>query len=166
MVGADIVVAYYDLDLKTFHAVDYYITASSQCDGKNGVCPDERLGGRNDVTLLSGERRDGITIVKYRRPLQTNEPINDRPIPGDGELSSIIAAIGPLNSRKEANAHDFRDRTLGQSHPLLTFTPPDPTYIYYSIRSTDPYSPTLPSLPGAVHPSTTYFWIKCKLKES
>ncbi|XP_046668764.1 protein Skeletor, isoforms B/C [Homalodisca vitripennis] len=111
MVGADVVVAFYDIDQKTFHAVDYYITASAQCDGKNGVCPDERLGGRNDVTLISGERKNGVTMIKYRRPLQTNEPINDRPIPSEGEVS-IIAAIGPLNSRKEANAHDFRDRTL------------------------------------------------------
>ncbi|XP_054266957.1 protein Skeletor, isoforms B/C isoform X2 [Macrosteles quadrilineatus] len=111
MVGADVAVVYYNIDQKTFHAVDYYITASSQCDGKNGVCPDERLGGRNDITLISGERKNGVTSVKFRRPLQTNEPINDRPIPSEGEVS-IIAAIGPLNSRKEANAHDFRDRTL------------------------------------------------------
>lgn len=116
MVGADVAVVYYNIDQKTFHAVDYYITASSQCDGKNGVCPDERLGGRNDITLISGERKNGVTIVKFRRPLQTNEPINDRPIPSEGEVS-IIAAIGPLNSRKEANAHDFRDRTLGEVRP-------------------------------------------------
>lgn len=52
-------------------------------------------------------------FLQFRRPLQTNEPINDRPIPSEGEIS-IIAAIGPLNSRMEANAHDFRDRTLGK----------------------------------------------------
>lgn len=37
-------------------------------------------------------------------PLQTNEPINDRAIPTDKEVS-IIAAIGPLNARQEANSH-------------------------------------------------------------
>lgn len=112
MIGADVTVAFYDTEQKTFHAVDYYISASSQCDGKNGVCPDERLGGMNDVILLSGGRKNGVTTVKFRKPMQTNEQINDKPIPSEGEIS-IIAAIGPLNSRKEANAHDSRDRTLG-----------------------------------------------------
>jgi hypothetical protein len=50
----------------------------------------------------------------YRRSLQTNEPVNDRAIPTDVEVS-VIAAIGPLNSRKEANAHATPDRTAGKS---------------------------------------------------
>lgn len=43
--------------------------------------------------------------MKYKRPLQTNEPVNDRAIPADREVS-VIAAIGPLNARKEANSHE------------------------------------------------------------
>lgn len=112
MVGGDIVVAFYDSDQGTFRAVDYYMSATAQCDGKNGVCPDERIGGRNDVTLISGERNRDVTTIIYRRPLQTNEPINDRPIPMEGEVS-VIAAIGPLNARKEANAHAIPDKTTG-----------------------------------------------------
>jgi hypothetical protein len=54
----------------------------------------------------------------YRRPLQTNEPINDRAIATDVEVS-VIAAIGPLNSRKEANAHATPDRTAGESATAL-----------------------------------------------
>ncbi|XP_075210705.1 protein Skeletor, isoforms B/C [Lycorma delicatula] len=110
MVGGDIVVAFYDSDQGTFRAVDYYMSATSQCDGKNGVCPDERIGGRNDVALISGERNREVTTIVYRRPLQTNEPINDRAIPMEGEVS-VIAAIGPLNTRKEANAHAIPDKT-------------------------------------------------------
>jgi hypothetical protein len=45
-----------------------------------------------------------VTYIKYRRYLQTNEPVNDQAIPTDREVN-IIAAIGPLNSRKEANSH-------------------------------------------------------------
>ncbi|KAI5706345.1 hypothetical protein M8J75_007174 [Diaphorina citri] len=111
MVGGDVVVAYYNSETRTFHADDYYMSATSQCDGANGVCPDERIGGKNDVILVSGERRNGITTVTYKRPLQTNEPVNDRPIPLDRE-TSVIAAIGPLNSRKEANAHAIPDKTV------------------------------------------------------
>lgn len=82
----------------------------AQCDGKQGVCPDERIGGRNDVTLIHGKRENGITIITYMRPLQTNEAINDRAIPGEGEVS-VIAAFGPLNSRQEANSHSIKDKT-------------------------------------------------------
>lgn len=50
-VGADIVVAFYDKISRVFRAEDYYLSHLSQCDGKQGVCPDERIGGRNDVTV-------------------------------------------------------------------------------------------------------------------
>lgn len=53
---------------------------------------------------VSGDRRNHVTTVKYKRLLQTNEPVNDYAIPVDRDVS-VIAAIGPLNSRKEANAH-------------------------------------------------------------
>lgn len=53
---------------------------------------------------VSGDRKNGVTYVKYRRFLQTNEPINDISIPTDREVS-VIAAIGPLNSAREANSH-------------------------------------------------------------
>lgn len=32
-------------------ASDYTITHLAQCDGSRGVCPDERLGGNNDVVV-------------------------------------------------------------------------------------------------------------------
>lgn len=54
--------------------------------------------------LVSGDRKNGVTSVRYKRLLQTNEPIYDMAIPGDREVS-VIAAIGPLNSRMEVNAH-------------------------------------------------------------
>lgn len=49
MIGSDVVVAFYDKKQRRFRAEDYYISALSQCDGKHGVCPDERIGGKNDV---------------------------------------------------------------------------------------------------------------------
>lgn len=50
-VGADVVVAFYDKVSRVFRAEDYYLSHLSQCDGKQGVCPDERIGGRNDVEV-------------------------------------------------------------------------------------------------------------------
>lgn len=46
-----------------------------------------------------------MTSIKYKRLLQTNEPVNDQAILADREIS-VIAAIGPLNSQKEANSHN------------------------------------------------------------
>ncbi|KAK7602289.1 hypothetical protein V9T40_009730 [Parthenolecanium corni] len=111
MVGSDVVVAFYDENGGKFHASDYYISATSQCDGKSGVCPDEVIRGRNDVKLIHGERRHGITTIIYERPLQTNEPVNDKPIVL-GTKTNVIAAIGPLNSENEPNSHDLADKSL------------------------------------------------------
>lgn len=49
MVNGDVVVAFYDRSQLRFRVEDYYISALSQCDGKQGVCPDERIGGKNDA---------------------------------------------------------------------------------------------------------------------
>lgn len=58
----------------------------------------------NGVFLVTADRKNGVTNVKYKRPLQTNDSNLDRPIEAGNDLS-VIAAIGPLNSKGEANAH-------------------------------------------------------------
>lgn len=60
---------------------------------------------------MVGERKNGVTYIKYKRFLQTNEPVNDQAFPTDRE-TNVIAAIGPLNSRKEVNAHSH----TGEDH--------------------------------------------------
>lgn len=65
MVGGDVVVIGYDKKKKKFIAEDYYMSDIAQCDGTRGVCPDERVGGKNDAILLDGERKNGITTGKY-----------------------------------------------------------------------------------------------------
>ncbi|XP_014468058.1 PREDICTED: protein Skeletor, isoforms B/C isoform X2 [Dinoponera quadriceps] len=109
MIGGDVVVIGYDNRTGKFIAEDYYMSDFAQCDGKRGVCPDKRIGGKNDAVLLHGERKNGITTVTYTRPLRTNEPEKDKIIP---EMeTSVIAAIGPLNAKGEANAHERFDKT-------------------------------------------------------
>ncbi|XP_076177973.1 protein Skeletor, isoforms B/C isoform X2 [Ptiloglossa arizonensis] len=109
MIGGDVVVIAYNNRTGNFIAEDYYMSGYAQCDGKKGVCPDERVGGKNDAVLLHGERKNGVTTVTYMRPLRTNEPVKDRMIP-DSE-TNVIAAIGELNYRGEANAHESFDKT-------------------------------------------------------
>lgn len=112
MIGGDVTVAFYDRAKNSFHAEDYYLTATMECDGKNGACPDERLSGRNDVVLVTGTRRNGVTCVVYRRPVQTNEAINDQPILVD-EAALVIAAVGPLGNDNQPGAHAVQDTTKG-----------------------------------------------------
>ncbi|XP_042228432.1 protein Skeletor, isoforms B/C-like [Homarus americanus] len=105
MLNSDIVVAYYDKDDGSFHAIDYSVTAKSQCDGTSGVCPDEQVNGRNDASVIGGERRDGITSITFSRPYETNDQL-DMPISRYSDNIPVIAAIGQLNARKEANYHE------------------------------------------------------------
>ncbi|XP_066978046.1 protein Skeletor, isoforms B/C isoform X3 [Macrobrachium rosenbergii] len=105
MLHSDIVVAYYDREDGSFHAVDYSVSAKAQCDGKLGVCPDERVNGRNDASIISGERNNGITTITFSRPYETNDQ-HDIPIPRFSDKTTIIASIGQLNGRNEANYHD------------------------------------------------------------
>lgn len=51
MVRGDVTLAFYDKGSRVFKAVDYFLSDLSQCDGKYGVCPDERIGGKNDAVL-------------------------------------------------------------------------------------------------------------------
>ncbi|XP_052749030.1 protein Skeletor, isoforms B/C [Galleria mellonella] len=110
MLGADVVVAYWDTRFNQPEATDYSISHLAQCDGTRGVCPDSRVGGSDDVTLVSGNQNGGVTTITYRRPLAAKESSRDKEI-FTSRSQSVIAAFGPLNSRYEANAHSFMDTT-------------------------------------------------------
>lgn len=62
-----------------------------------------------------------VTTIKFRRPLQTNEPINDMAIPTEGFVS-VIGAIGPLNSRREANAHSHDGMSVNSDDIRIDFS--------------------------------------------
>uniref|UniRef100_A0A2A4J7G6 DM13 domain-containing protein n=1 Tax=Heliothis virescens TaxID=7102 RepID=A0A2A4J7G6_HELVI len=110
MLGADVVVAYWDTRVNQPRVSDYSISHLAQCDGERGVCPDQRIGGTNDAQLVSGNQKNGITTITYRRPLAAKETMKDKEIL-TSRSQSVIAAFGPLNSRYEANAHSFMDTT-------------------------------------------------------
>jgi hypothetical protein len=106
MLGADPTVV--DMYNGTFRARDFYLINRSQCSGVSGVCPDTRNGSTDDVKVgsVSGERDQGITLVRYKRPL-TPSDVNDtlpsdrridRSIPvGFGVSTYIVWAIGPVS---------------------------------------------------------------------
>ncbi|XP_050357466.1 protein Skeletor, isoforms B/C isoform X1 [Nymphalis io] len=110
MLGADVVVAFWDSRFNQPRVSDYTITHLAQCDGERGVCPDARLGGSNDAAVVSGHQKSGVTTITYRRPLAATESVKDKEILTT-RSQSVIAAFGPLNSKYEANAHSFMDTT-------------------------------------------------------
>lgn len=67
------------------------------------------------------DRKKMVTSIKFKRPLQTNEPINDLAIPTDGYVS-VIGAIGPLNSRREANAHSHDGLNVNSEDIRIDFS--------------------------------------------
>ncbi|CAL4201713.1 unnamed protein product, partial [Meganyctiphanes norvegica] len=136
MINSDLVVAYYDDFDGSYHAVDYSVTARTECNGVRGVCPDERVNGRNDAAVISGERRNGITTITFKRPYETSDQM-DIEIPRHQEEKAIIAVIGTLNQMKEANYHsefitteydvvDFK--AIGDNRCLMTIAKPPPRY--------------------------------------
>lgn len=81
-----------------------------------------------------------VTTIKFKRPLQTNEPINDMAIPTDGYVS-VIGAIGSLNSRREANAHSHDGMNVNSEDIRIDFS--SKVYImYYSLCFVIHYSHT------------------------
>nr|CAH0099112.1 unnamed protein product [Daphnia galeata] len=148
MIGADVAVAYFNSDDNKFYAEDYILNAKAMCDGNNGVCPDSRIGGRNDVSMLYGQRVNGVTTVAYQRSLDAQQEKFDQVIPPVGRVN-VIAAIGPLNSRKEANYHST-DRTGPQEDHRIDFTSRGvnqcPTLLAPEDKSKPHGSGSLPSL--------------------
>lgn len=43
MIGGDVVVAWVDKETLKGYAVDYFLEDKSQCSGRRGSCPDERI---------------------------------------------------------------------------------------------------------------------------
>jgi len=122
MIDSDVTVVWYDQYDKRGKVVDYFITAKSQCapQSQSGACPDLRLsGGREDSQLLSWNYADGILKVAYRRPLTTGDSA-DKTFYVDSPITTV-AAIGHLNSRREAAYHSIAFTRSHDTHTKIFF---------------------------------------------
>ena len=94
MIGADVIIG--DLFNGEFRASPYVMNARSQCSNGAGVCADEGFS-----TNVSGARDEGITVIRYSRPLVATELTvgvdrNISVVPG--ESTHIAWAIGPVSA--------------------------------------------------------------------
>lgn len=105
MIGADVAVMGINEDGVPL-VDDFYITRLSECminkDGMvHGVCPDtifegsDPVGLVNNTRLIYGHRRDGVSFVRYRRPLVTVDKKYDVPINHTASMD-VIWAVGPM----------------------------------------------------------------------
>ncbi|KAJ0170675.1 hypothetical protein K1T71_013447 [Dendrolimus kikuchii] len=105
MLGADVITSYQFL----LHSDDPY-TLTDFKKGKRSICRVNIFFCKLPVITLSGNQKNGVTTITYRRPLAAKEPTRDKEVL-TSRSQSVIAAFGPLNSRYEANAHSFMDTT-------------------------------------------------------
>ncbi|GER51672.1 DOMON domain-containing protein [Striga asiatica] len=103
MVGGDVAVTGFEEDGLPF-SHDYYITKYSECmtneDGTfQGVCPDsmynstDPIGEVNNTKLIYGHRKDGVSFVRYRRPLISKDSKYDLDIDPTSNMM-VIWAVG------------------------------------------------------------------------
>ncbi|GJM97847.1 hypothetical protein PR202_ga14803 [Eleusine coracana subsp. coracana] len=104
MIGADVAVAGFTEDGLPF-AEDYYVTKHSEYlqredDGQvEGVCPDTIYGDGgapvNNTRLVYGHRRDGVSFVRFARPLVSPDKKFDVAVNATRNMT-VIWAIGLL----------------------------------------------------------------------
>lgn len=88
------------------------------CAPPIGVCPDTALNqthGVDDVTEIGGEFKEGLTVVRYSRPVKGTDPILDKDINIDGS-SFVVWAFGPL--KKDGLANPAELLPLFHNEPL------------------------------------------------
>lgn len=103
MRGADVAMAGFKEEGASF-VDDFYITGYSECmtnkDGLvQGVCPDtiyegsDPVGLVNNTQLLYGHRKDGVSFIRYQRPLMPVDKKYDLPV-NPTENMTVIWALG------------------------------------------------------------------------
>ncbi|GAV59960.1 Cytochrom_B561 domain-containing protein/DOMON domain-containing protein/DM13 domain-containing protein [Cephalotus follicularis] len=122
MIGADVVVTGFTEEGMPF-ADDYFITKYSEClvskDGSaSGVCPDilyegsdpNTVGLVNNTILVYGHRKDGVSLIRYRKRLKSVDNKYDLPV----DYTTNMTVIWALGLIKPPDA--LRPYYLPQNH--------------------------------------------------
>lgn len=113
-------------------AEDYYISDYSECSVDQdhvarGVCPDSLYSGSDSVNhthLVYGHRKDGVSFIRYRRPLKSEDLKYDVPVNHTGNVT-VIWALGRIKP-----PDSLRPYSLPQTHGSPRFE----TYGYLSLN--------------------------------
>nr|CAD1840183.1 unnamed protein product [Ananas comosus var. bracteatus] len=120
-------------------AEDYFITQYSECllnkDGKvEGVCPDtiyegsDPVGLVNNTKLIYGHRRDGVSFVRYERPIISVDDKYDVPINKTDNMTPVMDCVGPLDAEDKEDqdliSADGKTPLVVTSGPALRYPNP------------------------------------------
>jgi len=72
---------------------DYYLSNEATCFQGDGVCDDSAYGHKDDVTVLYGDLINGVTRIKYTRPLVGSDAAPIDITIADGSVG-FVAAYG------------------------------------------------------------------------
>lgn len=133
MIHADVAITGFTEEGIPF-ADDYYITGRSECpqnkDGDaKGVCPDavyddsEHAGLVNNTKLIYGHRKDGVSFIRYNRPLATRDERFDVAV-NKNDSMNVIWALG-----KTIPTNALNPLYLPQKHGAL-----NEQYGYFSLN--------------------------------
>ncbi|KAL8238075.1 hypothetical protein R6Q59_019156 [Mikania micrantha] len=171
MLNADVAVTGFTEEGVPF-ADDYYITKYSECmknddDTVEGVCPDTMYNASNSVNsvnntrLVYAHRKDGVSFVRYQRPLKTVDkslikpPDSIRPfyLPQNhgktyGHVHINVSerindCFGPLDAEDKEDQElviaDKKEPIIVTSGPPLHYpNPPNPSKILYLNKKESP----------------------------
>lgn len=143
MVGADVAVIFVRRDHSRVSVSDYYLLSKAQCSSNGGVCPDTRVGGTEDLQLVSARYENGIVDVVYSRKLATADS-NDKTIAPTGRVA-VVAAQGPTNM-------DQPDTVL--YHTMVVTR--DDTFLQFNRNAERHCPPLAPVLPAPAEGRTVF----------
>ncbi|KAK8329678.1 hypothetical protein V6Z12_A11G339300 [Gossypium hirsutum] len=115
MSEADVTVASFTEEGRPF-VDDFYITAYSECKLSSkdrtaiGVCPDvvyeNSKNGMmvNNTRLVYGHRRDGVSLIMFRKPLNSTDKKYDLPVYPNEDMR-VIWALGLMKPPNENRSH-------------------------------------------------------------
>lgn len=128
MLNADVAVAGFTEEGVPF-ADDYYITKYSECiknqdDRFEGVCPDtmydvsDSVDSVNNTRLVYGHRKDGVSFIRYQRPLKSLDKKYDWDVDVTTKRTCIwaLGLIKPPDSLRPYYLPQNHGKTFGHVH--------------------------------------------------
>jgi hypothetical protein len=109
MKGADVVIGWVGADGKAVVRDEF----SSGAMGPHAS--DANQGGSDDVLASAGTEKDGVTVIEFKRKLDTGDRF-DRPVPAAGELK-VIWALGEADDPAKPHAKRGEAVLAGSAAP-------------------------------------------------
>jgi DOMON domain len=168
MIGADVQIG--DINGGQPRVRDFFMDQRAQCSGTSGVCRDTAVQFTDDVAEVSGDSQDGITVIRYRKPVSPTDTgllssagvdVDQTVIVEPGVEQFIAWAIGPINPETDnalfhSTAFETGDRTLEFGRPVADNCLPLITDGTFAPTAAPPEPWNIPRIPQTVTEITAH----------